>query len=376
MMRADTQKSRERKKKRHLVLFFLFTLFYLLYFVALLAAKVPPYQTVVPAFLNLGFPLLLVGAGLFAFLLILLRCWCWLVVHLFLMICTGGAITNYFPFHLSSPTNRPEGSLVLMSYNVSHFRKTLEDRSQTPAVRELFQKYDPDIICLQEGSFTSLHEKNHRLLKQYFHPLYPYIHSDAPKGLTLLSKYPILAETTIKYNTATNGSHLYILGLPKGERLLLVNNHMESYRLGKSEKEVFRDYMTSLNPRNLLDNIQTVKRRLGPSMHLRAKAAEKVALAIKEAEERYKPNRVIVTGDLNAPPNSYTYSLLRGERGDAFSDKGFGVGASYHDMLLPFRIDHTFYSGELSTHNCQIPREKGYSDHNPIITTFTLKSNP
>ncbi|NBV30468.1 MAG: hypothetical protein EBR98_02805 [Chitinophagaceae bacterium] len=78
------------------------------------------------------------------------------------------------------------------------------------------------------------------------------------------------------------------------------------------------------------------------------------------------PYPVVLTGDLNDVPNSYTYFKVRGSFKDAFLEKGYGIGRTFRSLSPTLRIDYIFTDPRFSV--VQFKREKkDYSDHYMIV---------
>lgn len=66
---------------------------------------------------------------------------------------------------------------------------------------------------------------------------------------------------------------------------------------------------------------------------------------------------------------SYTYQQLKNGMNDAYAETGLVLGI-YNERLMPFRIDHLFYQGNLKAIGSSIPKYKSHGDHNPLIVDF------
>jgi len=83
------------------------------------------------------------------------------------------------------------------------------------------------------------------------------------------------------------------------------------------------------------------------------------------------PYPAIVCGDFNDVPNSYTYFRIRGDRQDAYSTRGFGIGRTYVHISPTLRIDYIMTSRDFNILQCsKFPLP--YSDHHPVITDIQL----
>jgi len=84
------------------------------------------------------------------------------------------------------------------------------------------------------------------------------------------------------------------------------------------------------------------------------------------------PHPVLLCGDFNDVPNSYTYFHIKGNLQDAFLQKGFGIGRTYTSLSPTLRIDYLLASDHFRVLQCK-KVELPYSDHYPVITDVALK---
>lgn len=339
----------------------------LLYGGAMLSPYVSPLRTQIPSFLNLAYPILLTGILLLLITSIVLRSWRIAIGYALVLVLSSGYILTYLPLHSAQLTE--ERDLRVITYNVANFGFTHGDKS--PCAIDLIGESGANIICLQESlspeQIRRSGQEGRELVKKYPHRIY---HSD--DRLLMMSKYPILRSGTIDYHSYTNGSAWYLLRLSSDRTLLLVNNHMESYSLGSGEKETFRSYLKDPKLENLMSQLLAVKRRLGPSLNVRAGAANSVREKVRALEAEHHPSYTIICGDLNDTPMSYCYSRIRDDYRDAFVDKGGGLGISFNEPFYAFRIDHLFYGGSLEATAAKIPSRAKCSDHNPLLVDFKM----
>jgi len=81
---------------------------------------------------------------------------------------------------------------------------------------------------------------------------------------------------------------------------------------------------------------------------------------------------VILAGDFNDTPVSYSYRQIANELDDTFVDEGKGLGQTHAQMLPLLRIDYIFHSKTLQTIEHKTIN-KDYSDHFPIVARFILR---
>ena len=345
-------------------------IFLVVYTLAMLSPIVSPLRTQIPAFLNMGFMVIGILLLLALVFYLIRRNWLYVAVYCCAIILSWGYLSSYFPINYSKGL-KEERDLRVMTYNVEGFSE--RDAKDNTLATSVIHQYDPDILALQESNFYPQAVPDKAVIKRLIGTGYPYVY--VYRSQTIASKYPIIAKEEIEYEGYSNGSSAYLVEHPNGKKILVVNNHMESYALLKSEKEKYKVYVKEVQLSKLKEHIREVKNRLGPHLNQRAMAARKVELEVRKIEERLRPDVVIVLGDLNDTPMSYTYYKLRDSRHDAYAEVGNGLGASYNDRWLPFRIDHLFYSGSARAIGGAIPQHKNASDHNPLIVDFSWVNN-
>lgn len=160
----------------------------------------------------------------------------------------------------------------------------------------------------------------------------------------------------------------YDLHLPQGKQLRLLAVHLKSWSFSRQQRTMLGgtvtdelDAMPGTQAYNL-NTTQLMRRAYAD----RAAEAQAVRKAIDDS-----PENVIVCGDFNDVPGSYTYCTVRGDDlRDAWADVGRGYAHTYNQYHFLLRIDHMLYRGQLRPVDIQRPRATA-SDHYPIMTTFT-----
>lgn len=356
---------------KHIIEAILNLIFLVIWVIAMMTPYISPLKSQIPAFLNIAFAVILLIFVLVWVVYLVSRRWRYFFLYTIVAVASSGFLGVYFPIHFGKGLTN-DRDLRVMTYNVAGFGFAMDDDGHTQA-EKLIRAKDADIVCLQEGGLYFNYQMDYDFFKKAFGDKYKYINIQPELRLTILSKYPILHSEEVKYPSQTNGTRMYILSLAGERTLLLVNNHMESYSLAKQEKDKFREYLKDFSVKNLPKQMLEVKRRLGPMLNKRAYAARCVKEQVQKYKEEYHPTFTIVLGDFNDTPMSYTYRQLRDGRHDAYAECGLGLGVSFNEHLMPFRIDHLFYEGDLKAIGCDIPTNKMASDHNPLIVDFEYK---
>ncbi|RLD23251.1 MAG: hypothetical protein DRI54_07605, partial [Bacteroidetes bacterium] len=179
------------------------------------SVKIDPADLVIPAFLGLAYPFILLLNVLFIF--------AWLIIDRKFAIISTLAILigfqSFFNFFQINLSHKQEDSIKLMNYNVRLF--DLYNWSKNKATRnkifDLLKKEDADIYCFQEfyqvdreGFFTTrdtmitfLRANNYR--EAYTHKL----RGDQYFGVATFTSFPIVNSGIIHFDNDINNVCLY-----------------------------------------------------------------------------------------------------------------------------------------------------------------------
>jgi endonuclease/exonuclease/phosphatase (EEP) superfamily protein YafD len=106
--------------------------------------------------------------------------------------------------------------------------------------------------------------------------------------------------------------------------------------------------------------------RLKKSSKLRSTQTQTILTSIDNS-----PYPVIILGDFNDTPQSYTYQKLQEGRKDAFIERGTGWGATYLKPLPFLRIDYILHDDELTCTSYQ-SSSSIKSDHSLVEASFNI----
>jgi endonuclease/exonuclease/phosphatase family metal-dependent hydrolase len=323
---------------------------------------------------GLVFPLFVIINLLFIPLWIVIRRSRFLWVSVVAVLLCIGQVHTYCPVNFRTPVDElPEGSIKLLSYNIMAFDGASKRNGTNPILNYL-KESKADIICLQEYNtiespdFLSRKEVDEAL------SMYPY-HSVMPVGtqkgysnqLACYSKFPILSARKIDYHSEYNGSIIYELKWGD-DTLTLINNHLESNRLTKADKAIY-EQMLALSEverkertEQMTSGAKLLAGKLVEATKIRAAQVDSVAKTIAANRHPY----LLVCGDFNDTPISYTHRVLKQGLNDAFVDSGCGLGISFNQNKFYFRIDHILTGKRWKAYNCTVDTSIKDSDHYPI----------
>lgn len=332
-----------------------------------LAVFISPAKNIVPAFFGLAFPFFLFANLLFLILWILRLRW-QLLLPLIAILLSIPNINSSFTLRSKEDVIKEERDKIL-SYNIRYFdRYNWTQQENTSArIMDFILESDAEVICLQEYLFESdnrrmkdFHLELGRLgYNLYFQKLSP----KSKTGLALFSKYPITDKGFIGFDQSTNLAIYADIQLPEG-KVRVYNLHLQSFHLNHKEYQMFDSLQFENNDRNL-DFVRRLGGILSKAFRQRALQADELSSHIQES-----PYPVMVCGDFNDTPVSYTYRRIKNDLQDAFKQGGKGFSTTYLDRRLPaFRIDYILYSTDIEVSGYEVGKER-LSDHFPIWASF------
>lgn len=334
-----------------------------------------PVHSVLLAYLGLAFPFILTINLLFLVFWIISLRWKIVLFNIVVLAICYGPITTYLPINVfrESP---PEGSIKILSYNVRGFNWELTKKwnKNMPIIKYL-KSVDADIICMQEYVVSTNDKYASTRNLQKVLKVYPY-YSVIPLrpstgryeyGLACFSKYPIKAIKSIPIETSDNGVAMYKIDV-NGKIIAVINNHLESNRLTTKDKKLYKDFLRARDSRKLDEVTQSLDNKLGVAFRKRGPQVDMVARYVAEQTT----DAVIVCGDFNDSPISYSYKTIKRDLLDAYAETGLGPGITYHENHFWFRIDFIMHSKNLKAYNCTVDKVK-FSDHYPIWSYLSFK---
>lgn len=340
----------------------------LMMFLSAYSPSIDPHAHPVASCMGLFFPIFLLANVLFLIF--------WLLVYrkfmlfpLLALIGCWGSIRTYFPIN-GWGEDAPEGAIKILSYNTRAFGEKKPHTKERPNdVLTYLQNSDADIICLQEYIFGGKLKKKDvdYALRDYRYKHYQVL-GKGLNGLGCYSRYPILSATPILYKGTRNGSVAYRIKVGN-DTLLVINNHLESNKILKSDVETYQEMMDAPSKQKLFAGVRKLWGKMAKATSVRAKQADILVETLRDSKEK----SVVLCGDFNDTPISYTHHVLSDELRDAFVETGNGLGVSYNKDRLYVRIDHILVSKNLKVYDCTVDNTIQASDHYPVWCYISLQ---
>ncbi len=284
--------------------------------------------------------------------------------------------------HSSENTLSGEPNIKVVNYNVRLFdlynwSKNSETRDK---IFDFLKSTDADIYCFQEffhnddGYFPVL-DTLKSLLKTDFSKTdyFLTVKKSNHFGIATFSRFPIINSGKISLEEKSQNYTLFTDLLIKKDTVRVYNVHLQSIHFSYEDYDFYEEIGKQKDQAELKKGWGKILKKLYRAFQKRGKQVD-----FLEEHIQSSPYPVIVCGDFNDTPSSYTYHTISKGLKDAFVEKGNGFGKTYRGIFPSFRIDYMFHSPQLKCLEYSRPAID-YSDHYPIVSRFTLQdanSNP
>ena len=343
-----------------------------LFLLACLVPYLDPASWGIISILGLAFPFLLLAVILFFIFWMLVKMK-FVFISIITLLIGWKNISLLFAVHPQTTFNykkRPN-ELRIVTWNVARFIELKRNTNEGSQVRlkmmELLKQQNADVLCLQEfhTSVSPAYYNNIEYIQKeldypYFYFTYEIDTKDHWYSSIIFSRLPMV-DTGRTYYPKPGITEVLIHADLKlnNDTVRVFTTHLQSFLIKKS------DYTKIEKLEHVEDsfvyNSKSIFSKLKKGLAIRGRQANTVKEITQES-----PYPVLLTGDLNDVPTSYTYSTIRRDMQDAFLQKGLGIGRTFSSLSPTLRIDYIFadtnfsilqykkYVKELSDHYMQV----------------------
>jgi endonuclease/exonuclease/phosphatase family metal-dependent hydrolase len=334
-----------------------------------LAVIINPGVFALPAFFGLAYPYLLLIN------IILVIAWAMLLKFEALISVVVIAIGfNHFSnyIQLTRGSGDKSNTYKLLSYNVRLFNYFEYNNGSTSEkkVIDFVKSQKPDIICLQEFFVYGNPVQEEAAIiaalggKYYSHMKVSGSGKNRYYGIITLSRFPIVGKGEIVHQGSSSRS-IYTDILVQKDTIRIFNNHLQSFRLKRMERSFIEELTSSDDKQNEVKSLSVSLKKGFVNRALQAQV-------LKDRVNK-SPYPVLVVGDFNDTPVSYSYRKIRKGLHDSFVNSGYGAGFTYKGNYPPNRIDYILYDNSFINSFFEIIKVR-YSDHYPIVAYFKKKN--
>ena len=322
----------------------------LLWFCAFLSPYINPQIFSLGAILAIGYPILLLTHSFFIVY--------WLVrFNKVIYLSVSVLLLSYF---FSVPVFQTKSKFKALakdnSFSALTFNSQLfyfgggqkeEVREHQSKIAHFLKQENADILCLQEARESIASSLN-----------YPY---QSINGFNhIYSKYEIVNSGEIVFSESSTNQSCYADMLVHYDTIRVYNLHLESLHLGNEDYALLKEWDEDSQEDEFKNKTQKISNKINKATSIRVNQVETIIESIKES-----PYPTLLCGDFNDVPQSYIYRRLNDNHKDAFLESGKGFGATFRQLIFPFRIDYILADKNWSAYNFEVLDEK-LSDHQAI----------
>ncbi len=223
----------------------------------------------------------------------------------------------------------PRNAIRVLTYNTRSF---IDDNGArcVDSIGTMIRAINPDIVCFQEMGFSNLVDSILQPLK--YKPL--------PKSLSRInlspmvySRHPIVHAERIDTMRNFAWADMVI----RRDTIRVFNTHLHTTAIRRDEEQYIENHQY-LEEDGDMTKLRSIVGRLSANNKQRSVQVDTIAQIIA-----LSPYPVIVCGDFNDIPISYTYHRMSDGLNDAFRQVGRGYSSTYRGFFDMLRIDYVLY---------------------------------
>lgn len=236
------------------------------------------------------------------------------------------------PFTERDAKKKYGNAVKVLTYNVRSF---IDDGGERciDSIAKMVKTLNPDILCFQEMGFS---EQVDSMLM----PLNPMSRSVSRHNLSpaIYSKYPIIRAERID----TMKNLVWADMVLRDDTVRVFSLHLQSTYIRRDDSDYIEN-QEFLEDADTTGKMRSIVKRLSENNMLRATQVDTIQQIVASS-----PYPVIVCGDFNDIPMSYTYRTMSRNLSDAFREVGRGYSHTYRGLFDMLRIDYVLCSDEFA----------------------------
>lgn len=306
----------------------------------------------------------------------------WSLLPVTVILLNVNNIDRHFQFRGIDKPEVCANCLKVMSYNAKAFNIYDSDqKTLNRQVIQFLQNEKPDILCIQEYSYDRSgktgfnstesiinalnikdNEKTHKVLLPYKNKLgYEF-------GMAIFSKYRIVGGGIVDTTESSSNKSMYVDIRYNSDTLRIYNIHLASMHLDSADYETGKAIWAGSYDSTFNNKAQKLSNKISAAYVVRQKQAKAIRDHINDC-----PYPVILCGDFNDSPASFSYNkIMRGLK-DSFRSSGKGTGTTYIGGNFPaYRIDYIAHDKQYNDFQYTVCKNLTVSDHYPIYTYISI----
>jgi endonuclease/exonuclease/phosphatase family metal-dependent hydrolase len=309
------------------------------------------------------------------------------LISLSLILLNVGNIDKHFQLKGAVPPPSCTNCIKVMSYNVKLFGlydtedKKLRNRNKN-IIFQYINEEQPDIVCFQEYFYDKSGKLNFNTTdtllkilklkeKNYHYEYFNAIRDDFYYGFATFSKHKIVGKGIVEMPDSIIIA-TYIDFKNKSDTIRVYNCHLASIHFENEDYEIGKQLkINPINDPKWQKKVNILYEKLEFAFLIRKEQAKVLKQHLKKCL-----HFIILCGDLNDSPASFTYNKVAGNLKDSFRESGKGMGETYLGETFPkFRIDYILHDKGYKSYGHTVGTNITISDHYPIYTWISLYRN-
>ena len=355
------------------LLFLLHVLLSIYTLVAYICVFIPPAKFWPAGFVSLTIPIVMLG-HFFLFIYWILQAPSKALLPFIVVVLGFPLHKRTLSLHFNNSEAIPSKSLKVLSYNARMFNLyEAKKKFRSNEIISWVVENDADIKCIQEfynkdnskifNTIAKISGKSD--YRYYMTPLFEGLNNKRGfLGVAIFSKHPIVGYGDIDFGKRNLNKGVYADIKIKKDTVRIFNVHLHSMSIRTDSLFTIDDYANFKE--NYLDAVRRLKRGF---------ITRDQQIDILEEHIKASPHKVIVCGDFNDVPYSYTYQKMKNLLNNSFEEAGRGFGFTYNGKIFFLRIDNQFVDERLKVIDFKTHRNVPFSDHFSISATYSLEKN-
>lgn len=285
----------------------------------------------------------------------------WLVRRAWIVALLPAAALLFNLGYIASMVRLPDVSvertcdLRVASLNTNGFRH-LGTRAYTAhEIAQLAARERFDVFCMQE--FQEEGKLSADSIASFFAGRMPYFVRGL--GEAVLSRYPIVGHGSVNFPGSNNG-YLWADLRVADDTVRVISVHLQTSGISGLRHRFRKAHDRDVPVEALLGEVERNSRR-------RVEQVDEIRALIDST--RYP---VVLAGDFNDTPSSYTYRRMRGDLQDGFRERGAGYGGTFRYMGGLLRIDYIFMDDRFRVVRYRVLPDE-VSDHKVVVADLMFE---
>ena len=339
------------------------------------------------AFCGLAFPYILIVNGVFCVLWLFIS-YPYAFISLTIILLNVNNIDKHFQLKDAAVPLNCSRSVKVLSYNAQLFGVyTYDDEAQRNQQKEkifdFLRAEKPDIACFQEYFWDKSDKLNFVTTdsilsilslkddQQHHYLYFPVnLREEYYYGLAIFSRYKIIRAEPIVFPDSSTNSAIFVDIKYKNDTLRIYNLHLASIHMDKVDYSTGKQIFNSqFDDPFLNQKTKKIFKKIKTAFITRQQQSITIHRHIDSC--KYP---VIICGDFNDSPASYSYYKIGHRFKDTFRESGKGTGYTYNGDAFPkYRIDYILHDKQYNSYMHTVGRDLDVSDHFPVYCTLSLQ---